>query len=469
MLAVIVVPASIVVLWMSFRLFERATGQPITRLNMLTYGLYLLVVTAFVPSVIIAAEIPFLNHEELEIFRDRSTAWIVWGAVMWMLIAIPLGAIAANGRAGWGGRSGQATPDYGEAKRLLPGWGYQESTLLISVGVLTAALVGLFAATMPAESPLTIMMSGASRMESLVVRKTFSYGFEHPLLRSLFNEKLLMMLSLVSYGMVLRTGKYSWRALLVIQIAALMGLSVIRGTSAAFLQYCIALGFMRRMLGGTLIRVREGVVVALGVVFFFVFFKGAETEFLGVTAGVTTRVVFGQILGTFYAVQVIPQVHDFIGFASSGRLINDYFFGGSSPDYGIVLMELYNPVGVALGSAGHLSSIFLAESWANFGWAGLVGAPLWVGFVVQKFSQQFGRAERSVINAAMYVTLALSLGYASDIVSFYYPIGLLLTFAGAMLTLGLPMLLSPSRTRRRAPMRALVRPEAIPPRPEALT
>jgi hypothetical protein len=247
-----------------------------------------------------------------------------------------------------------------------------------------------------------------------------------------------------------------------------MFLSVVRGTSAAFLQYCIALGFMRRLLGGTLIRVREAVVVGLGLVFFFIFFKGAETEFLGVTAGVTTRIVFGQILGTFYAVQVIPQLHEHIGFASSGRLLNDLVFGGSSPDYGIVLMELYNPIGVALGSAGHLSSVFLAEAWTNFGWPGLVVAPLWVGYVVQKLNRQFVTAEPSVINAAMYVTLALSLGFASDIVSFYYPIGLLLTFCGALLTLGLPMLLPPYASRK-VRMRALMRPDAMPPRPEAMT
>jgi hypothetical protein len=428
---------SLAILSISAKLFRHASGHPVFQLNMLNYAFHILFISAFVASVIIAIDIPILGYtpDAYNFEGVQTVALAVWAAVMWSFVAIPGGAMIANALK-YGKSRMPALSDSFDVRALRIGWGHQESSLLATTAILTFSLLALFFTTLPSELPLLNILAGGSIAESEVLRRNISYGFQNGLLRSMVNEKTLMVLSLISYFMAVRTRRVSWKTLFFIQFVGIVGLSMVRGTAGSLIQYLFTFGIARAVIGKKFATLREGTVVLSVLTLFFIFFKGTTDSFTAPALAVLSRVLFGQIVGTYYGLQVIPAEHDHLGFSSTGRLLNEMILGYSSPDYGFILMELHNPLGVAAGTAGHMSSIFLAEAWVNFGLFGLVLAPVWVGFVVQIANLTFLRSSMSVVNAAIYVTVASSFGYISDFVGFYYPAAIVIFLAGTILLIG---------------------------------
>jgi hypothetical protein len=134
--------------------------------------------------------------------------------------------------------------------------------------------------------------------------------------------------------------------------------------------------------------------------------------------------------GTYYAFEVFPVKHDFLMFSSTGREIHNLLGLKFEESYGIIMMQFHNPFGVEAGSAGHLSTIFMGEAWANFGIIGIIVAPLWVGGILQLLNHSFLKKNKNSISIALYAYLTISFGYTTDFIGFYYPLGTIMLIAG---------------------------------------
>lgn len=436
MIEITILIISLLTLIASACLYRIASGEAIWHLNMLSYSFYILFALSFVASVVIVLDVPFLGfnpQDNPELFGDLNNRLFVWGMVMWMFIGIPLGAIVVNIIFSRSLSISEKMKEF-RASEYDIGLEYTDRSLYKIVFIASALLALIFFITMPREVPLLHVLSGGSVVEGQIIRSSFHYGFDNVLLKSLFNDGTLLLLSLVAFIISLRTGQRKWWLLFSAQFLILIFLSISKGTVGHILYYMIALAFCRKLNGGKFVKLHEMLLAALLVAGLFIMFKGAEGSLWQIlTKAVFSRAFFSQLGGLYYTMQIFPDVHDFLWLSSTGRLLNTFFTGTSSESYGIILMSYYTPEGVAAGSAGHFTSIFLAEAWANFGIFGIIAAPLWVGIFVQLVNRFFLKRPNNVIFLAFYVYLATTFGYASDFMGFYYPVGTIMFVLGASL------------------------------------
>ena len=429
-----IVVVSFCVLALSLRLYYMASGEPIWRPNMLSYSFYVLFVFSFICSVVVALDEAILGYDPQVmgyLFRGASDPrFRVWATIMWMFIAIPLGAILAN-VAGGSGRSMRAVLGEFRASPMEPGMGLSGRDFFWVVGVASMVMGGFLIAFLPSATALSNVLATGDVVGSQIVRREATYGSGIPILDGMLNYGTLELLSFATIAMALRSRDWRWWPLYWAQFALVMYISVSKGTLSHMLYYLVGIGFVRVMVGGKFIKVREVAAVAAVTALLFGLFKGAEGSLWQILVkNVYTRIAYSQLLGTYVAFDVFPARHDFIGFTSTGRWIHETLGLEGSQSYGIILMSYYNPVGVAAGSAGHFSTVFMGEAWANFGWWGVVLAPLWVGFIVQFVHAQFIVRPKTALLIAFYAYLATTFEYASTLIGFYYPVGTVVVCLG---------------------------------------
>ena len=167
---------SLLTLLTSARLFRLAAGEPLWRVNMISFPFWLLFGFSYVAAVVVALDVPFLGYdpesmrEHYMLSSDPRVA--VWMLVMWMFIAIPLGALAVDR---WGkGGSARVRMAAFRQRPLVPGLRLDEPGLFIVVACAMLVAIRPLACSMRrsfhswSESPLSVTSmignrSGGSR------------------------------------------------------------------------------------------------------------------------------------------------------------------------------------------------------------------------------------------------------------------------------------------------------------------
>lgn len=451
-------PATIIlisaaVFLISLGLFRAAAGEiGIFRLNMLSYPFYLLMAFSFIGSILFAADVPFLAFDPSAFsghFPDHAIRIKMWIAVMWMFVAVPTGAIFAQVvfRAGSMRRRLIAY----RAQRIAVGCGLSEDALLVSFFIVGGGtlLLLLFRIWQSGEIPILNLVATGDILDTQRLRS--QYGRTTGLadvVDSIFNVGLVEWMSYVAYVMRRLTHRLVWTLLFGSFFAVSVALSLYRTQVAPVFFYILGFLVVRSIIGGKEIRIREVVLGCALLVVLGAVFKGTAGNWLEVLENTLVgRVMIGQLLGFYEVFNIFPSKLGFIGMASTGRAIHGWFGMPTQESYGIISMAVYNPGGVAAGTAGHMTTIFMGEAWANFGTIGLIVAPLWVGAAVQAVNLQFLSRRKSALAAGLYGSFTTLFGYLSDLQGFYYPVGTLLFLVGVCSVVAVASLM----TRRSLP------------------
>lgn len=425
MVEFLILIASLLILIASMLLYRLASGESIFHLNMLNYSFYILFAMSFISTFLISTDLQFVRPLLDKWPFMRSAAFdlriSVWFMIMWMFIGLPLGAIFAKALFFKSGVANSLSW-FDRNSPITIGCRFTEKSLFKLVFFTSLAFVIMFYLTMPEQVPLLNTLQGGSVAETQVIRQTFTLGFQNMLLRLLYNEGTFIFFSLISCIMSYQTGKKRWWSLFVFQGLTAIFLSVSKGTIGHVMIYFLGLAFCRAMLGKQFIKPREIVVVLFSLYMLFALFKGAQGSTLDILLVAFSRIAFAQMAGTYFSLEIFPDRHPFILFSSTSKALTEFLTGDHSESYGIVMMNFWDPVGVATGSAGHMSTVFMGEAWANFGLFGLILAPMWVGGVVQIVHRWFLNRPRSVILLAFYSYFSVfSFNYVSELIGFYYP------------------------------------------------
>jgi hypothetical protein len=99
--------------------------------------------------------------------------------------------------------------------------------------------------------------------------------------------------------------------------------------------------------------------------------------------GIPGRLTLSEAAGLFLTFEYFPERHPFLGLSSFSRPLAKIAGQPYSARSARILMEHYRPDTIAKGTGGVMSSLFMAEAWANFGLTGLLLAPWIVGAVLQ--------------------------------------------------------------------------------------
>ena len=401
---------------------------------MLSYSFYILLIQAWFGAVIITVNLPFVVYDPAvfnRVIGNRGTQIELWAWIMWMFLGLPLGAILVNVFRRTGpmvdvmARYRASPLQIGPNERPL-------FTACVIVGTIILGLTGYRLATM-GDLPIMNALRTDDVNETLLLRRNFrmSTGFGTEILSSVFSFTVIVWMSYVAYAVMSVTKLSRWRVLFCVTFVASLVLHSANSTISPTFVYLLGFMIVRSMLGQPVIRTIEVIGGLALLVLMQIVLKGADRDVvLVLKESIVGRIMTGQLLGYYMTRNVFPDLENFIGFASTGTKIHELLGWPSSESYGILTMIRYNALGVESGTAGHMTTIFMGEAWANFGYVGLVIAPLWVGAVVQALNISFVTRPKTMVLVGLYAALATTLGYHTDIISFYYPLGTVLFVSG---------------------------------------
>ena len=141
-----------------------------------------------------------------------------------------------------------------------------------------------------------------------------------------------------------------------------------------------------------------------------------------------------QFAGMPLAFDVFPYQYSFLNGGGFPTWINNVI-GVPHAEMARLLMQVYNPAGVEQGTAGVINTLFIADAWANFGWVGIILAPIYLGVLIQVIYHRLITIPKSPVNVALNGYFMTSFQITGGLIGFIWnPIWIFLAF---ILLLGL--------------------------------
>lgn len=132
--------------------------------------------------------------------------------------------------------------------------------------------------------------------------------------------------------------------------------------------------------------------------------------------GLVGRIMVSQVSPLYRHLELFPSVYPHIGFNSLSSFIGDPEQKRSAR----IVMEHVMPTWVANGYGDQLNTSYLGEAWANFGYIGLILAPLWIGFVKGYLIGILIKAPKSPIVVSFLAVISVKTSINSGINDYIY-------------------------------------------------
>jgi hypothetical protein len=440
------------VLMLSILLYRIAAGDmSFQGMNMLSYSFYLLFAFSFVGSIVLTLNVPFLVYDPatyLPVAWDPLVRLKVWLCVMWMFLGIPIGAIIIQSIFKTGSTR-HCLEKHRQAPLEVVGLGLSESAVLLAFVMVGSVILfsTVYRLAQTGGIPILNLVATGNIVGTQYLRSQshLSSGIIN-ILDSIFGVGIIQWMSYVAYIVSAKGGRMAWKLAFIALFMANLMLSLYNTAIAPIFIYLIGFIIIRPMIGKKAIRLHEAGLACGLLIVLCVAFKGVNGGIFRIfEKAVVGRVMISQLVGFYEAMDVFPLKEPFIWFANTGRIFHEWFNLSSKPSYGIITMAYYNPAGVEAGTAGHLTTIFMGEAWANFGYLGVILAPLWVGAVVQMVNLWFLTHRKSAASVGLYAYLATFFAYHADFQSFFYPMGTCLFLLGVASILILAKMFMPEK------------------------
>lgn len=384
-LAAILIVSGLVLL-LSYFLFKEAAGSmSLIKLNMISYLFYIpLVLMSFIGSVFIVLKLD--NHYLVNKLQFDSSRYYGWLAILYSMIVFPIGILLAK-----------KLFDVPKVKSNVTCYAEKPLSSLLGKGeiVLKSFLIGLsilallvlaYTFLQLGTIPLIAMLKGeSSELARLRILASREFG-GNVYLRNILGVQILPLLSFVALAYF-----HQKKTLINLLwfVATLLG-------SLLILSYDLQKSPMALYLTGFVFyavwvngHISVGKLAAFGglflgiIILFYMAFGNSNLQniLFQYNEGATGRVLFSQVVGTFFSIEFFDNLREFIGLNSLSKMV-EYFGLEYSERSSRLIMEIINPKGVAAGTAGVQNSLFIGEAWANFGAIGLFISPLYVGFII---------------------------------------------------------------------------------------
>lgn len=379
---------SLLCLFFSYRLFRYAAGSMrFGELNMVSWIFYYdLFLQSFLGSLLIVYSID--DHYVINTLPYESLRFWGWIIIMYTLITLPLGMCFAA-------KILHISPrirfhEY-VTKPMMPFLSSKDSYVKWALYAFSAlgALALFYVFSYSSSVPFFDLFKGKTALELAQARISISRDFKgSDTVKNLLALFLIPFLTYIAYAYWRMTrSKVDFLWFILLLLLAFLALTY-NYAKAPFLMFLLGLLFADILISGKKSLKKLFFVfisLALILLFFYIFIMQPEDilKLFSIRAGIGGRLILGQIAGLFKALEYFPFEVDFIGFDSFSMLflkLLDFDFSERSAR---IIMGLFNPRGIELGTAGVMNSLFVAEAWANWGIIGVLLSPFWVGFIVE--------------------------------------------------------------------------------------
>lgn len=384
-------------------LFHLAAGSlSLKRLNLISYAYY-----SFLGFTLLGASLAFLGFREHYLFVKITEEWVYRkGYILIALTAIllPLMMLLAQKVLNFWKKAPHFN-DYvhqplQDVRMHENGYWILVGLLLLCIAVMAAFYVNV------GQIPLQGWLLGGDPKERQILTKV---AYIHPYLKNFLMLLLPMYFSFYAYFMMRTTKTWRWRVLFFAYFIYVVLAKMYNYEKYPVLEYLILfliaevlLGNVKSLKGPLLLGV---VVVGLIALMYTVIFQ-YEGRLFNIYAGPLGRILFSQIAALFFSVKFFPRKVPYLRGASLPTALAVLVGApGAWRRSARVIMELVNPVGVKAGTAGVMNSLFVSESYVNWGMWGAIFGILYVGVLFGLAQGIFLRLKKTPLSLVFYIAL----------------------------------------------------------------
>jgi hypothetical protein len=380
---------STIVLFLSYYLFKKVSGSlKLTQLNMISWIFYFnLLLQMFLSSILIVNNLD--DHYIINKISNVNSILYGYMAIQYTMISMPFGMLCAVYLFGYKhNRNIFQKYMYDDIRPLLT---IKDSYIryplyLISILCILSVLYVLFKLE---KIPLIEIMQGAGVEALGILRQDNSRNFQGNIyIRNILAIGFTPIVSYIAYAYYkLTKSKFDliWFLILVFFTFLIFTYDIAK---SPFIFYLFGFLFLNILINGsikksTLFIFMGAILITLIGVYVVVSGLTEISSFVSINSGIFGRILFGQSVGVYAALDIFPNQVDFIGSSSISQFMNSLFDANNSERSSRIIMEHMFSSKIKAGTAGAMSSLFIAEAWANFGLIGLLISPFYVGFLIQ--------------------------------------------------------------------------------------
>lgn len=409
-------------------LFKKAAGTlSLKKLNMISYIFYFnIIIQSFIGVTLGVLYLD--NHYLISKLQDFDLRFHVWLAVLYVMIAMPLGMLLVNKI--FKVQSSKLFDSYLK-KPLISVLSNKDSYVLlvfyglsiISIGAVIYTYVNLN------NIPLISFFTGADPAQLSEMRMSASRGFQGNIyIRNILGLGLAPVLAYIAYAYYhLFRNSRSLLTFVALFINAVLIL-IYNFAKAPVIMFLIGFIFIEVLIKGK-INIKKlasyGLIAVVMVLLMYRYIMGVPvTAVFSYNSGPVGRIILSQIAPLYFHFHLFPSQFDFLWGRSFSPFILS-FFGAEHVRSSRLVMEYINPTGVAEGTAGVANTLFIGEAYANFALYGLLLSPFIVGFIIQLSYILIQKMPKNPLWVGFFGYLAYSWPVTGDFVGFLYNPGLM--------------------------------------------
>lgn len=397
----------VLVFLLSTYLFKKAAGTlKITKLNMISVLYY------FILSFnLIGASLVFLGSREHYMIRkivDTDTISLTYYAVAYTVIVFPLFICLTH----------KACNRLFQQKTIVSFIAEEVSykrdmrqiqillLFLLTISLVATAYVFFVLGRFPI---VDMFRSGEISVLGLNAGRYFS-GNQY--IKNIFMLMLAPFLSYYAYIYYRLTLSKTWRYMFFVLAVLSVIVLTYDFSKAPIINYLLGLYLINVLLGHIHSAKQFKKLVIYGgiiILFFYMVMMNVDSgSILSIYFGPVGRIIFSQIGPLFLHFEIFPLWHPFLYGASFNSWLSFIIPNAAGIRSGRIVMETYNRAGVEAGTAGVMNTLFIGEAYANYGFAGILIAPVLFGVIIGFVSCFLPSLQKRPTTVLLYVELTMS-------------------------------------------------------------
>lgn len=413
---------SAIVLYISFKLFSIAAGTlSMRKLNTVSYVFYVqIVMLAFVGSILVACGVADY-HYMIAPAKD-TTKILAWLGVLYSMIAMPLAMILLN--MAFNLRMSESFQKYIE-RPILFRQGPVLSTVTLLIFAFVSVAVMLYTFSHVDAIPLFTALSGnkeAAAIERVMVRRDFG-GIDH--IKNLLGYLMMPIFAYYAaiYAFVKRKTIYIMIFLFCLACSALFLMYDTQKAPVVF--FLIGFAILNTLVNAGITLKRLLIYSSFSILLMVAGYslttnKDPVSQIFNIKSALWNRIFITEYAGYVLSLEYFPDVIKEPTWQIGLPSFILHGLGLSDVESARLLMIYINPEGVESGQANLVSSYYLGEAWANYGWVGLLLAPFIVGIVIQSLHIFLVKNPKEPLIIAFYSYMTVRWLLNSGFVTFLY-------------------------------------------------
>lgn len=428
---------SIIVIAMSFYLFKKSAGtMKINLINILSYSFYSLMLFEFIGVTLVFGG--FRNHYLIRKISSDNIIFITYWATAYVMIILPLIIYLVNKYLYKIDKMDEKyidninKPVYQENKK-----NQDRVYILVTLAMIICIIAIVYVFSCVGYIPLMKYLDTSFDFakERIRIGRNFSGNIY---IKNIVVLMVIPLLSHIAYAYMRVTKEHRWKILFIILFIMSILAKTMDFAKAPIIYYICFFFIIETMLGNTqkLKTVLPYFVVAIVlVVILYATVANYSGKFFSLSNGPISRVIISQAGTLFLHFDTFPNLSPYLR-GHSFPPFTKFIFGEGTYDIrsGRTVMEVYNHEAIENGTAGVMSTMFLGEAYANFGWIGVIISPVLVGIILSSILAIYLKSKKTPLNIILYLesfiifTTVLQAGF----IDFFYNIQFFATVLGIL-------------------------------------